>query len=51
MKNLVIFLLLRPTNPLRNHNTICKAWSMFKKNRADSLRAVIMLNNIQVRCG
>ena len=34
------FFILRPTNPLRNHNTICKAWSMFKKNRADSLRAV-----------
>ena len=34
------FFILRPTNPLRSYNTICKAWNTFKKNRADSLRAV-----------
>ena len=34
------FFILRPTNPLRSHNTICNAWNIFKKNKADSLRAV-----------
>lgn len=34
------FFILRPTNPLRSHNTICNAWNVFKKNKADSLRAV-----------
>jgi len=34
------FSILRPTSPFRKPETIQRAWSLFKKNYADSLRAV-----------
>lgn len=39
-KHFDFFFILRPTNPFRTSNTIIKAWNFFKKNKADSLRAV-----------